>query len=232
MMAIFRKRWLAASVMSLLSNLVLFSIVASLTEKKEHSKNVKYFPVEMIVLKSETVNKKIPEVQPPVVKPKIEKKPVPKAKPKPPEEKVIGLEKDIPDKPEPEPEQAPEPEPTVQENIVPEETIAPVLPPEPPKTVTVYQPFHKLSKYPDFKVQVKPVYPPIERSAEVESRVIVEIYISKYGSVDDVKFIKSGGKHFDQAVLKAIMDSSFNPGEMDGRPVPVRVTIPYVFKFR
>ncbi|MCK5503556.1 MAG: energy transducer TonB [Thermodesulfovibrionia bacterium] len=232
MMAIFRKRWLAAAVMSLLSNLALFSIVASLTEMKEHRINVKYFPVEMIVLKTETVKKKVPEIKPPVVNPKIDKKPVPKAKPKPPEEKVTGLEKAIPDKPEPEPEQAPKPKASAQENIVPEETVAPVLPTETSKTEAVYQPFHKLSKSPEFEVQVKPVYPPVERYAEIEARVIVEVYISKYGDVDDVKFIKSGGKHFDQAVLKAVMDSSFNPGEMDGRPVPVRVTIPYVFKFR
>jgi TonB family protein len=47
-----------------------------------------------------------------------------------------------------------------------------------------------------------------------------------------VKLIRSGGRLFDQAVMKAARDSSFEPGYRDDKPVPVRVQIPYSFKLR
>ncbi len=97
---------------------------------------------------------------------------------------------------------------------------------------TEYQPFQRLEKIPSFKVQINPVYPLSERSAGVETRVIVEVYISAQGEVDDVKLVKSGGTPFDKAVAAAVRESIFEPGYMGGRPVPVKVQIPYVFKLK
>ena len=101
-----------------------------------------------------------------------------------------------------------------------------------PNAGTAYQPYHAVSRVPYFKIQIKPVYPPSERAAGVEARVIVEVYINERGMVDKVKLVKSGGELFDQAVMRAVKDSSFEPGYLEGRPVPVRIQIPYAFKLR
>ena len=61
-------------------------------------------------------------------------------------------------------------------------------------------------------LQKTPVYPLAARTAGVETRVVVEVYISDQGKVDDVKLIKSGGAGFDQAVIEAVRGSSFEPG--------------------
>ena len=89
---------------------------------------------------------------------------------------------------------------------------------------------HRVSKQPFFKIQVKPTYPTSERAVGTEARVLVEVFINQYGGVDDVKVVKSGGRLFDESVLKAAMTSSFDPAYLDGQPVAVRVQIPYLFK--
>jgi TonB family protein len=101
-----------------------------------------------------------------------------------------------------------------------------------PRAGNGYQPIQRISRVPSFKVQMKPVYPPSERAAGIEARVIVEVYINETGMIDDVKLIKSGGLPFDQAVMKAVQNCSFEPGYRDDKPVPVRVQIPYSFKLR
>lgn len=95
-----------------------------------------------------------------------------------------------------------------------------------------YEPFHKVSVLPSFNVQMDPVYPPSERAAGRETKVVVEVYINTTGGVDRVEVIKSGGTLFDEAVVRAVKQSSFTPAIMDGRLVAVRVKIPYTFKLR
>lgn len=97
---------------------------------------------------------------------------------------------------------------------------------------TDYQPFYKLGKMPSFKSQKTPVYPLAARTAGVETRVVVEVYISDQGKVDDVKLIKSGGPGFDQAVIEAVRGSSFEPGMQHGKTIASKVQIPYVFKLK
>jgi len=93
-----------------------------------------------------------------------------------------------------------------------------------------YLPIHRVGKQPYFKIQVKPVYPASERASGVEARVMVEIDLNRYGGVDNVRIVKSGGRFFDEAVIKAVMTSSFEPAYVDGQPTEVRVQIPYLFK--
>jgi len=95
-----------------------------------------------------------------------------------------------------------------------------------------YEPFHRVSVLPSFKVQINPVYPPSERAAGKETKVIVEVYINERGGVDHVEIVKSGGKLFDEAVISAIKKSSFTPAVMEGNLVAVRVKIPYTFKLK
>ena len=124
------------------------------------------------------------------------------------------------------------PQPVIEKELGMDKTGKEPAPPAPEQQRTVYQSFHQVTRMPYFKAQVKPVYPSSERAAGVEARVIAEVYINAYGGVDNVKVIKSGGKLFDEAVIRAIQASSFNPGYREGKPVAVKTQIPFVFKLR
>ena len=95
-----------------------------------------------------------------------------------------------------------------------------------------YQPFHRLTRLPIYKTRIEPVYPLSERIAGREVRVLVEIFLNVHGGVDAVTIKKSGGEVFDQAVIRAVRASSFEPGYAGEQPVPTLLQIPYVFKLR
>ncbi len=148
-------------------------------------------------------------------------------------EKRVPLAPSAP-KPPPAQEQPVEqkPQPVVEKELGMDKTgEEPVQPPAQQPQV-VYHPFHKVTRMPYFKNQVKPAYPPSERASGVEAKVIAEVYINQFGGVDAVKIIKSGGKYFDEAVLAAVKNSSFNPAFLEGKPVAAKVQIPFTFRLR
>ena len=57
---------------------------------------------------------------------------------------------------------------------------------------TNYQSMHRISRPPVFRKRVTPEYPAAERNAAREARVVVEVFISMNGIVDDVKLLKAG----------------------------------------
>ena len=95
-----------------------------------------------------------------------------------------------------------------------------------------YQPFHRLTRLPSFRLRADPVYPNTERMTGSEARVLAEIYLDERGAVDSVIIKKSGGKLFDKAVIDAARQSSFHPGFMGEKAVPCVIQIPYTFKLR
>jgi periplasmic protein TonB len=108
----------------------------------------------------------------------------------------------------------------------PEEPATPVQKTEPKeKPVPVYN----LSRAPKFKTRVEPVYPAAARKAEVEGVVQLEVLIDRNGRVKDVKVLKTPGGGLDAAAVAALNKSRFEPGMMNGKPVPVKIKIPYRF---
>ena len=95
-----------------------------------------------------------------------------------------------------------------------------------------YQPFHRLTRLPSFRLRAEPVYPNTERMTGSEARVLAEIYLDERGAVDSVIIKKSGGRLFDRAVIDAARQSSFHPGFMGEKAVPTVIQIPYVFKLK
>lgn len=93
-------------------------------------------------------------------------------------------------------------------------------------------PLSEVTKFPQFLNRREPFYPEAERSAGREAKVIAEIVVDTRGRVIDVAIIKSAGTEFDNAVLESIKKSSFVPGYKEGRPVVVRLQIPFSFKLR
>lgn len=93
-------------------------------------------------------------------------------------------------------------------------------------------PLSEVTRFPQFLNRIEPFYPEGERSAGREAHVIAEVVVDTRGRVIDVVIIKSAGSEFDQAVLDSIKKSSFVPGYLEGKPVVVRLQIPFRFKLR
>jgi protein TonB len=143
----------------------------------------------------------------------------------PPEvEEVVEEEKEPPPPP---PEETPELEQDKpKEKIIepPKEQKPP--PPKRPKAV----PLHKLTTMPGFARKVEPVYPESLRSAGIEGKVLVEVLVTAQGAIMEIRILKSDNDEFSQAVIHAIESSSFITGRVNGKPVPVKVQIPFSFK--
>lgn len=96
---------------------------------------------------------------------------------------------------------------------------------------SLYLPFFKVVKLPQFIVKIKPEYPSSARMKEQESEVLVEVYIDDRGRVRKVSVLRSGGAEFDSSVVRALSRSEFLPAvDKDGKPVACRVRIPYKFE--
>ncbi len=97
--------------------------------------------------------------------------------------------------------------------------------------LSLYLPFFKVARLPEFIIKVKPVYPVLAKTREVESEVITEVYIDSKGVVRKVIILKSGGEEFDQSVMEALDKCKFRPAiSKEGQSVPVRVRIPFKFE--
>ncbi|HSP87332.1 MAG TPA: energy transducer TonB [Ignavibacteriaceae bacterium] len=81
-------------------------------------------------------------------------------------------------------------------------------------------------------IQEKINYPVIAIKAGVEGRVIVRAFVDESGTVAKAEIIKGIGAGCDEAALKAVVMTKFNPGKQRGIPVKVQVSIPVVFKLK
>jgi len=159
---------------------------------------------------------------------KPEPKPAEPVKPKPVEKPVFTEEPEItpPDEPpkpiEPEPVEEPV-LPTVAEtaeNIVDEEEL--------PTPAPIFQ----LTSMPRMIHRETPIYPAIMRAQGKEGKVRLEVLIDSKGKIRKVTVIKSAGEAFDKAAIAAISNSSFTPGNIDGKPVAVLLKLPVNFTLR
>jgi periplasmic protein TonB len=79
-------------------------------------------------------------------------------------------------------------------------------------------------------IQSKIVYPEIAKRAGVEGRVFILAFVDKEGDVTKAKVVKGIGAGCDEAALKAVEATKFNPGKQRGKPVNVQVTVPVYFR--
>lgn len=78
----------------------------------------------------------------------------------------------------------------------------------------------------------KIVYPSIAKSAGLEGKVYVLIFIDEKGDVDDVKVVKGIGGGCEEAAISAIKTVKFTPGKNGGVPVKVKLSLPISFKLK
>lgn len=119
---------------------------------------------------------------------------------------------------------------------IPVETSTDNQPPNPAtksqQSLSVIQPISKLTRLPAFLQKIEPVYPRSEQRAGSQAYVLAEVTIDEKGIVQHVKIARSAGTTFDNAVIEALMKSSFVPGYIGQEAVSVRVLVPIRFNLR
>ncbi len=108
-------------------------------------------------------------------------------------------------------------------------SVAPVPPPPPPPPGSYTEGSAPVRvggnvKAPPKIRDVKPVYPDEAKAAGVQGVVIIEATIDTSGFVSDAKVLRSIPL-LDQAALDAVRQWEFTPTLLDGRPVPVIMTV-------
>lgn len=81
------------------------------------------------------------------------------------------------------------------------------------------------------QIQKNVVYPAPARGSGIEGSVVVQCYILTNGQVGECKFIKGmPGYGFNEAALAAVKSVRWKPAQQLGKPVPVWISIPVVFR--
>jgi TonB family protein len=76
----------------------------------------------------------------------------------------------------------------------------------------------------------KPVYPEAMQQARVQGVVTIEGIISSSGCVVGAKIQRSVAMPLDLAALRAVLDWRFSPALLEGKPVPVIITVTVFFR--
>ncbi len=93
----------------------------------------------------------------------------------------------------------------------------------------LFLPFYAVEQVPMFQSKITPSYPESAQKLGRTAKVVLEAYIGPDGLVRMARIVKSGGDLFDKAALAALKQSTFNPAKVNGKPVPVKILVPYVF---
>jgi protein TonB len=76
---------------------------------------------------------------------------------------------------------------------------------------------------------IRPVYPPIARTAGVQGTVVVEAVISRTGSIESLRVV-SGPLMLQNSALEAIRAAKYKPYKLNGEPVEVQTTVTVNFR--
>lgn len=71
--------------------------------------------------------------------------------------------------------------------------------------------------------QVEPFYPYSLKNQKIGGWVILEWVINTRGNVEKIRVIDSSHREFQQAAIDSILKSKWEPGEIESKPVNVRV---------
>ena len=74
------------------------------------------------------------------------------------------------------------------------------------------------------------VYPPIAGRAGIHGRVIVQFVVDEYGKVNNPVVLTPIGAGCDEEAVRVIMNAKFMPGQHNGKPAKVRISIPIRFR--
>lgn len=82
--------------------------------------------------------------------------------------------------------------------------------------------------------EVKPQYTPQAMKARIQGTVWLECVVNESGDVSDVTVTRSLDKEYglDEAAIAAARQWKFKPGQKDGKPVAVRITLELTFTLK
>jgi protein TonB len=86
-----------------------------------------------------------------------------------------------------------------------------------------------VNRMPSVIAEVRIPYPPEARAKKIEGKVVLDLLIDASGKVREAKLISGLGYGLDEAALNAISQFKFQPAEVDGKPVAVRIPFTYNF---
>jgi vitamin B12 transporter len=98
----------------------------------------------------------------------------------------------------------------------------PLSPPASEGAATAFQP-------PELVLRAEADYPEEARAQLLEGRVVLRVTINREGLVTQVDVLEAAGHGFDEAAREAASRCRFRPGLQGGKPVPVRILLPYEF---
>lgn len=84
---------------------------------------------------------------------------------------------------------------------------------------------------PEIVKKVDPYYPELARKKGISGLVLVKVLIDTNGDVEKAEIHKSI-KELDQAALDAARKFKFTPGTKEGKPVKVKMQIPFKFHLK
>ena len=74
-------------------------------------------------------------------------------------------------------------------------------------------------------------YPEAAKKKGIHGRVIVNFVVDKDGSITEAKVVRSVDPLLDKEALRLVYSMpKWNPGTMDGKPVRVRYSVPFIFR--
>ncbi|MEI7811324.1 MAG: TonB family protein [Ignavibacteria bacterium] len=77
------------------------------------------------------------------------------------------------------------------------------------------------------------VYPEIAKRAQVEGKVMVGFVVEKDGSITDIRIVKGIGAGCDEESVRVTrLMGHWRPGKQNGKPVRVRMVIPFQFRLQ
>jgi protein TonB len=106
--------------------------------------------------------------------------------------------------------------------------VAPTAPPPPPERVPLPTRLPSGIKAPVKTVEIAPVYPVMARNAHVQGTVILEAVVDANGRVEDVRVLRSIPL-LDQAAADAVRQWRYTPTLLNGRAIPIVLTVTVSF---
>jgi TonB family protein len=100
-------------------------------------------------------------------------------------------------------------------------------------TTAVYTPGQSVVA-PRLVREVKPQYTAEARAKKIQGRIELDAVVLEDGTVGDVKVTQSLDAVYglDEEAVKAMKQWVFEPGQKDGKPVPVRVNVEMTFNLK
>ncbi len=111
--------------------------------------------------------------------------------------------------------------------------IVSLVPPAPPEPLDTYLEPWMVSDKPIMIGSMVVNYPEIAREAGIEGKVTITAFIGKDGQVEKAIILKGLPKTgLDDAAMTAVLQSRFTPAMQMGKPVPVKMNIPIIFRLK